>query len=208
MDTILSNSETIYMTQSDELDFFNSLILRHQDFLFRLAQRIMRDESLAADSVQDACLLAFRKFSSFRGGSFRNWLARIVVNVCYDELRRQRRHPVQSLEPLTPNEDNPSPYWLADTSASPEAQLERKEWEATLQACIERLPSKHQAILILIDMEELSYEEAAEILEIPIGTVKSRLARARIQLKNVLQVAGELLPVRYRLDGLSPAVGK
>src|SRR4026208_1620199 len=86
-----NETEVIHTAQPKDLDTFNDLILQYQDFLFRVASRVIRDEDQACDVLQDACLLAFRKRASFRGGSFRNWLARIVVNVCYDELRRQRR---------------------------------------------------------------------------------------------------------------------
>ena len=163
--------------------------------------RFMRDEDVASDSIQDACLLAFRKIVSYQGGSFRNWLARIVVNVCYDELRRQRRRPVQPLEPDTQaDEEAVSPYWLADYSTNPERQFETSELEHVILECLEAISPHHRAVLALIDMEEFSYEEAAEILAIPVGTIKSRLARARAEMKKALQACSDVLPTRYHFQ--------
>ncbi len=191
--TISTQAQTTYSTQYTDLKTFNTLILEQQDFLFRVALRLMGDEDQAADAVQDACILAFNKISSFRGGSIRNWLARIVVNVCYDELRRQRRHLTQTLEPVDTDQDEiSSPHWLADFSMNPELQFDANELEHTIQSCLKTLPHHHQEVLILIDMEELSYEEAAEILQVPVGTCKSRLARARAQFGGMLLDSGNI----------------
>jgi len=196
-----TETEIIEAAQHGNLDALNVLILKYQDFLFRVAIRIIQDEDQACDLIQDACLLAFRKLASYRGGSFRNWLARIVVNVCYDELRRQKRHPMQPLEPTTQNDDDiSSPFWLADYSTNPEFQCEIKEFEQTIQVCLENIPPRYRAVLFLIDMEELSYEDASDILQIPIGTIKSRLSRARLQMRNALQAFDDLLPTQYPLS--------
>ena len=201
MNTLLDESKITNLTQNGNLNAFNDLILQYQDFLFRVAARVIRDEDQVCDVLQDACLLAFRKLASFRGGSFRNWLARIVVNACYDELRRQRRRPVQPLEPMAESDnETSSPYWLADYSTNPEVQCELNELEHTVQVCLENISPDHRAVIVLIDMEELSYEEAADILEIPTGTIKSRLARARAQMRGVLQMAGDILPTRYQIQ--------
>lgn len=189
--TITNQAPTIYTAQYTDLDSFNTLLLEQQDFLFRVALRLMKDEDQAADAVQDACLLAFNKISSFRGGSIRNWLARIVVNVCYDELRRQRRHPAQALEPVdTDQEEMSSPHWLADLSMNPELKYDAHELEHTIAECLATLSYHHRTVLILIDVEEFSYEEAAEILQVPAGTIKSRLARARAQFSSNLMRLG------------------
>jgi RNA polymerase sigma-70 factor, ECF subfamily len=191
------NNETkiIQSAQQGDLEAFNHLIVQYQDLIFRIAMRMMMDENLAGDAVQDACLLAFNKLAAFRNGSFRNWLARIVVNVCYDEIRRQRRHPLQPLEPISQNDEElTSPYWLADYSNNPEKQFEASELQAAIQSCLESISPSHRAVIILIDME---YEEASDILEVPIGTIKSRLARARTQMMGALQIMSDVLPIRY-----------
>jgi RNA polymerase sigma-70 factor, ECF subfamily len=202
MNIDFTETEIIEASQRGDLDAFNVLVMHYQDFIFRVALRFVQSEDLASDAVQDACLLAFRKIASYRGGVFRNWFARIVINVCYDELRRQRRHPVQSLEPISEiDNEMPSPSWLADYSKNPEVQCEINEFEHTVQACLENISPHHRAVLVLIDMEELSYEEASDILQIPIGTIKSRLSRARLQMKNVLQAFDDLLPTCYQIQG-------
>ena len=153
---------------------------------------------MACDAVQETCLLVFKKISYYREGSFRGWLARIVTNVCYDELRRQGRSRTQSLDSNEQDEKEiESSYWMADFSTNPERQLEALEFTRTIQRCLEMISPQHQLILILIDMEDFSYEEAADALKVPIGTIKSRLARAREQMRAALQFSGELLPAPY-----------
>jgi RNA polymerase sigma-70 factor (ECF subfamily) len=190
MNSYASETEAIHAAQQGDLEAFNQLILGYQDFLFRVVLRIMREENLAADAVQEACLLAFNKLASFRNGSFRSWLSRIAVNVCYDELRRQRRHPLQPLEPsMEEGTEMTSPVWLADFSTNPELLLESRELERAIQGCLESILPSQRDVLILIDLEDFSYEETAKTLRIPIGTVKSRLARARIQMKEAWQLS-------------------
>ena len=195
MSANLTEINMIRASQHGDLEAFNALILHFQDFFFRVALRILRDENLACDAVQEACLLLFKKISSFRDGSFRGWSARIVSNVCYDELRRQGRHPTQALEVFGQDgEEISSPYWLADVSTNPETQFEISEWEGIIHNCLETLSSQHQMILTLIDIEEFSYEEAASVLQVPLGTVKSRLTRARIELSKKLLASNYWLP--------------
>ena len=200
MDTNFNEINAIHASQQGDIEAFNLLILHYQDFLFRVALRITGDEDMASDAVQEACLLLFKNISSFRDGSFRGWLARIVSNVCFDELRRQRRWRTQPLE-LTGYDGNEpiSPYWLADFSTNPEKEYQIRELDSVIQSYLEQLPDPYRAILILIDMEEFSYEEAASALGVPMGTVKSRLARARMEMQK------RLLASNY-LTGLNIAI--
>jgi RNA polymerase sigma-70 factor (ECF subfamily) len=192
METNLTEIEAIHASQHGDLQAFNSIILRYQDFLFRVALRITGDEDMASDAVQETCLLVFKKISSYRDGSFRGWLARIITNVCYDEFRWRSHHSAFSLDAFTQDGDEiESPYWLADFSTDPETQVEVSEFEKTIQTCLERISADHRTILILIDMESLSYEEASIALQIPIGTIKSRLARARAQMRATLRSLGD-----------------
>lgn len=191
-------NDLISRAKQGDLEAFNSLILHYQDFLFRVAMRTISDEDQAADAVQDACIKAFEKFSTFQGESLRSWLARIVINFCYDQIRRKYRHPIQSLTSrLHEDEPEESDYWLSDASANPERQLEITELDRTIQACLETLPSPFRAILILIDIEEMSYEDAAQVLRVPVGTIKSRLSRARAQMRAALCYKGETLSTLY-----------
>jgi len=113
-------------------------------------------------------------------------------------LRRHGRSRTQSLDSNEQDENEiESSYWMADFSTNPERHLEALEFTRTIQRCLEMISPQHQLILILIDIEDFSYEEAADTLKVPIGTIKSRLARAREQMKAALQFSGELLPAQY-----------
>src|SRR5512134_1416503 len=184
-----------------DLEAFNLLILRYQNLLFGIALRLLNDEDAAADAVQEALISAFRRFDTFRGDSLRSWLARVVVNACYDEIRRKRRQHSVPLEQFNAEGDEiETSYWLVDAQADPELQFETSELEGAIQKSLNKLPPIYRMVLILVDVEGLSYEEAAMAAHVPVGTVKSRLARARLQMQKSLQSAGELLPAAYRVD--------
>lgn len=188
--------------QRGDLDAFNALVLGHQDGLFNAALRILGDEELAADATQDAFLSAFRSLNSYRGGSFKAWLMRTVTNACYDELRRKQRRPTAPLEPhhAGSGETNDSPRWLADPSLSPEQQSEANELEHAIQHCLDGLPPEFRTVVVMADIEGLDYSEVALAVRAPLGTVKSRLARARLRLRECLQAFSELLPASFRLQ--------
>jgi RNA polymerase sigma-70 factor (ECF subfamily) len=187
--------------QHGDLDAFNRLVLAYQDALYNTALRILGDEELAADATQEAFISAFRAINSFRGGSFKAWLLRTVTNACYDELRRKKRRPTTPLEPDdAEGEEVESPRWLADPSASPEEQLEREELEHAIQHCLDALPADFRTVVVLADIQGLDYTEVASAARVPLGTIKSRLARARLRLRECLQAFGELLPSLFRLE--------
>ena len=187
--------------QHGNLEAFNSLVLAYQNVLYNTALRILGDEDKAADATQEAFLSAFRGLNSYRGGSFRAWLLRTVTNACYDELRRKKRRPTTPLEPETADgEEVESPDWLADPSASPEESLEQAELEHAIQHCLENLPTDFRAVVVLADIQGLDYSEVAAVVKKPLGTIKSRLARARLRLRECLQGYRELLPAAFRLE--------
>ena len=191
----------ITSAQHGDLDAFNTLVLNYQDVLFNTALRILSDSELAADATQDAFLSAFRSINSYRGGSFKAWLMRTVTNACYDELRRRKRRPTTPLEPDTSNGDEmDSPRWLADKSMSPEQKLEADELEHAIQHCLDALPNEFRTVVVLADIQGLDYREVAGATRVPLGTIKSRLARARLRLRECLQGFGELLPASFCLD--------
>ena len=191
----------IHDAKHGDLDAFNRLVLQYQDMLYNTAYRILGDPALAADATQEAFISAFRKLKSYRGGSFKAWLLRIVTNACYDELRRQKRRPTTPLEPLTENdEEMESPRWISDHAASPEKQVETFELEKAIQRCIEALPPDFRTVVVLTDIQGLDYKEAAKAIKKPLGTIKSRLARARLRLRECLQKVRELLPAAFRLE--------
>jgi RNA polymerase sigma-70 factor (ECF subfamily) len=192
-----TESDLISRAQHGDLDAFNEIILLHQDALFNIALRTIGDEDRAADAVQDALIAAFRSLGTFHGGSLRAWLARTVVNKCYDEYRRSSRHPTLPLTPVVDGEELEDWDWLRDPGPSPESHLDDSELNDALQSCMNSLPFDARAVLALVDVDGLSYEEAASTLRIPVGTVKSRLARARATMRLSLHHFTDLLPSEY-----------
>jgi len=187
--------------QAGSLDAFNSLVLHYQDSVFNTALRIMGDEDLAADASQETFISAFKAIKSFRGGSFKAWLMRTVTNACYDELRRKKRRPTTPLEPETDDgEEMDSPRWLADPNMTPDQVAEADELEHAIQHCLDNLPLEFKTVVVMADIQGMDYKEVAASVRVPLGTIKSRLARARLRLQECLQGFAELLPASYRLE--------
>ncbi len=177
----------IELAQKNDLDAFNQLVLSYQDAAFSFASWMLDDDPSAEDVVQAAFLIAFRKIKHLRGGSFRAWLLKIIRNACIDELRRRRSHPSIPLEPIT---DEVQPFenarWLIAPSFSPEEIVIEHEDCKIIEQSIQQLPDHLREVLILIDIETLDYQDAAAVLNVPRGTIKSRLWRARARLRGLL----------------------
>lgn len=196
----MDEAALIQDAQQGDLDAFNRLVLEYQDLLFGQAYRMMGEAQSAEDATQEAFISAFKKLNSYRGGSFKAWLLRIVTNACYDELRRRKRRPTTPLEPLdADDEEIETPRWLADPGESPEEAAERAALNRALQGCLEGLPDEFRTVIVLVDIQGLDYGEASLAIGKPLGTVKSRLARGRLRLRNCLQGFWELLPTAFRL---------
>ena len=181
--------EELWITQASngDLDAFNQLVLKHQNVAYHHALAMLNDEWLAEEVTQEGFLKAFQNVGSFRGGSFRAWLMRIVTNTAYDWLRQSARRPSQPLFPKDAHgEEMESPYWLADPNALVEDIVERNESEKFLYRKLDELQDIYRDIITLIDVQGFDYLEAAQALNVPMGTVKSRLARARLQMKEKL----------------------
>jgi len=196
----MDETALIDSAQHGNLEAFNGLVLTYQNMVYNQAYRMVGDMDVAEDATQDAFIIAFRKLGTYRGGSFKAWLLRIVTNLCYDELRRRKRRPTTPLEPIDHDDDEiESPRWLSDPSETPEQTAERAELAQALQYCLDGLPPDFRAIVTLVDIQGLDYSEAAQAMGRPLGTVKSRLARARTRLRDCLQGYRELLPASFRL---------
>jgi RNA polymerase sigma-70 factor (ECF subfamily) len=195
----MDEQAVIQAAKDGDLDSFNCLVSTYQDLVFNQAYRMMGEEEAAADAAQEAFISAYRNLNTYRGGSFRAWLLRIVTNACYDELRRRKRRPATPLEPLDDTgEEVESPAWLADPDGTPEDQAERAELAGAIQNCLDGLPADFKAVVVLVDVQGLDYTEVSQALGSPLGTIKSRLARARLRLRDCLQGFGELLPANFR----------
>jgi RNA polymerase sigma-70 factor (ECF subfamily) len=197
----MDESRMIQYAREGNLDAFNRLVEAYQDAAFNVAYRLMGDAASAEDVTQDAFIAAYHSLASFRGGSFKAWLLRIVTNAGLDELRRRKRRPVSPLEPEgAEGEEIDSPAWLKDPAESPEETALRRELNAAIQSCLDGLEPDFRLVVVLVDIEGLDYQEAAASARAPLGTIKSRLARARLRMQDCLRGFGELLPAGYRLE--------
>jgi len=155
---------------------FDAIMLPHMDAAYNLARWLLRDPHEAEDALQDACLRAYSSLDRFRGGDGRAWLLTIVRNTCYSRMRQRRREPAtEAFE----DEAHGSTHDPADANAS--AWREAKG--EMLREALERLPDEYREVVVLHEIEGLPYREIAVVAEIPIGTVMSRLARARRRLQ-------------------------
>lgn len=162
----------------------NQLIMSTQGFAYHMAYRVLQCQHSAADAVQEAFIKAFRALPTYKGGNFRSWFLRILMNTCYDLLRVQKRRAATSLDDL-PIEPEEGRQWT-DPLEQPEAYVERMELRHWLERGIDALPLDQRIVVVLFDVEGYSYQEIGEITGAPIGTVKSRLSRGRTQLRNFL----------------------
>ena len=170
-----------------DLEAFNQLVLMYQDMAYNHAYALLGDPDLSEDAAQESFIKAFQNIGSLRGGSLRSWLLKIVTNSAYDLLRRSHRRPTQPLFPTDEDgEEMESPAWIADPNASVQETVEQKEDTQHVYKLLDELPPVYRSVITLIDIHELDYTEAARILNVPLGTVKSRLARARLQMKEKL----------------------
>lgn len=180
----VQTAEWVEAAQFGSLSAFNHLVIMHQDRLFRWVCSLVIDEALACDITQSTFITAFQKIRTFRGGSFRAWLFTIARNRSFDELRRSKRCPSLSLD--DPLEDGRELLAIiSDSAPLPEDVLVTKEQSTRIMQLLSLLPDAYQQVLWLIDIEELDYQEAADILSVPLGTIKSRLSRARLKLRHL-----------------------
>jgi RNA polymerase sigma-70 factor (ECF subfamily) len=193
--------ETYLIEQAKKGDVgaYNTLVLHYQDAVYNVAYRIMGEPGAAADASQEAFISAYKALRRFRGGSFKSWLMRIVTNACYDELRRRKRRPQSSLDNIVENYES-SPLLVSEAEMGPEESRQWTEMIEAIKHCLDDLPDEQRVVTVLRDVEGYDYGEIAEIMASTLGTVKSRLSRARAKLRECLQGFGELLPAEYRLE--------
>jgi RNA polymerase sigma-70 factor (ECF subfamily) len=196
----MDEARTIKEAQQGSISAFNQLVMAYQGTAYNVAYRVIGDREAAADACQDAFVKAYKAINQFRGGSFKSWLMRIVTNTCYDQIRYKSRRPANSLEDMTENPGADS-VKLVNGSERPEERVLRDELNDLLQVGISQLPEDQRVVLVLNDVQGFSYQEIAEIIGQPLGTVKSRLSRARRRLRDFLLQQQELLPSQYRLKG-------
>jgi RNA polymerase sigma-70 factor (ECF subfamily) len=171
---------------SISLASFNELVLAHQDAAFNFACYILGDADLAEDVTQRAFINAYHNIHQFQGNSFRAWLFKIIKNACLDEFRRPSYRKNTSLEALERDAE-----WrqIPEDMPDPEQVVEAIECSQRIQAALTHVEEPFRTVLILVDIQEMEYREAAQVLGAPVGTVKSRLARARQQFRRAYSLA-------------------
>jgi RNA polymerase sigma factor (sigma-70 family) len=162
-----------------KLSRFDEAILPHLDAAFNLARWLMRNDADAEDAVQDACLRAIRFIGGLRGGDGRVWLLAIVRNTCYSRLKRAKTRGTES-------EFDDEIHSPEAEAANPEALLERSRDSEAIRRALEDLPEEFREVIVMRELEGMAYKAIAEVTEVPIGTVMSRLARGRKRLQRVL----------------------
>jgi RNA polymerase sigma-70 factor (ECF subfamily) len=182
---------------------FNHLVLRYQRVAYNVAFRILGQADAAEDATQEAFLSAYQSIGTLRTNSFRSWLLRIVTNKCLDQLRAKKCRPTLDLDALPVESGYLS--FLGDPAESPHQAAERQALSQVLQEAIVALSADQRTVVVLVDVQGLTYAEAAQVLGLSLGTVKSRLSRARACLRDHLLARWEALPAWVPLAGRDAA---
>jgi RNA polymerase sigma-70 factor (ECF subfamily) len=183
----IDDQNLVKRAQRSDQEAFATLVTRHQRYVYNLAYRLLGDTHEAQDLTQEAFLRVWRGLGNFRGeAKFTTWLYRIVTNLCYNRLPGLRRQlsqtDVDSLDTLTVPAD-----------IDPPATIEAIEWRELLHKQIAALPAKYQLVITLFYLQEFNYQEIANVLNLPLGTVKTHLFRARERLKCQIQASREMM---------------
>jgi RNA polymerase sigma-70 factor (ECF subfamily) len=198
-------AQLVIRSQQGDVSAFNQLVLQYQQTVYNVVLRMLGDRDTAADVTQDTFIAALRGIQSFRAGSsFRAWLLRIASNQACDQWRRAHRHAHESLDNLT-DEDEPYAASILSTliatgdEVNPEESLLTHELQDLITQGLQTLSLEQREAVILCDIQGLSYEEIATTTRSTLGTVRSRIARGRVRLRDYLYQHRELLPRTYRL---------
>ena len=186
----MTEQELIQAAQTGDQSAFGTLVQQHQTMVYHLALRMVGNAEDAADLTQEVFLSAWRSLGSFQSqAAFSTWLYRLTSNACIDFLRKEKRRSALSLT-TEGEEEEGRELEVDDQRFSPERELEKKEARRAVREGLAALSPEHRQVLVLREMEGLSYTEMAHLLDLEEGTVKSRLARARLALKDFLQKSG------------------
>lgn len=184
--------EYIQKAKQGDPQAFEQLVLKYQDKIYTLTVRMVRDREEALDLAQDAFIKAWQNLDSFQGeSSFGTWLYRLTTNLCLDYLRKQNRR--QEISVTVSLDEEPSGWYEpADPGQDPHRILEQNQLQESVARGLEKLPEHHRRPLVMREVAGLSYQEIAQALELDLGTVKSRIARARMNLRKILMQDGNL----------------
>ncbi len=181
----IDDDQLVRRSQKGDIDAFEQLIAKYQQKIYNIAYRLMANSHDASDLAQEALIKVYKSIGSFRlDASFSTWIYHIVTNVCRDELRKRNRHQVISLDEPIAGSDGEITREVPDLANCPEYTYEQKESEEYIQSLINSLNPEYRMVLVMRELMGFSYEEIAGELNITLGTVKSRLNRARKYLKD------------------------
>ncbi len=180
--------------KSGDLDAFNRLVANHQNAVYGFVIRLVRQQSLADDIAQETFISAFQSIKNMRGRNFRAWILTIARNKAYDHFRQSHRRRETSVD----DENSQFENRLQSQEPDPEQQTLGSELKRAIERCIGRLANNQRIVVLLVDVHGHSYDEASAISGVSIGTIKSRLSRARRRVRECLRQNPELLPVSMR----------
>ncbi len=184
-----TDEQLIKKASKGDMSAFDELVLRHNKKVMNTAYGMLSDYHDACDAAQEVFLRVYKSLSTFKGeAQFSTWLYRVTANVCNDILRKRKKHTAISLD----RDDESSHSEIPDDSASPHERAEGNELQKLVQSEVAKLPEDYRVVLTLYEFENLQYDMIAEILKIPIGTVKSRISRAKKTLRKNLEGKREL----------------
>ena len=184
--------------KSGEVEAFERLIEGYQKKVFNIALRMIGNYDDASELAQEVFIKVYKSIRSFKEeSSFSTWIYKITSNVCLDEIRKRKNKKVVYLDDDVKLEDGEVRHQIEDDSPSPEALLERKEIKRVVKEAIQSLSEEHRLVIVMRDLQGMSYEEIGKIVKCPEGTVKSRINRARQALKEILKRKRELLNEEY-----------
>ena len=198
-----SDESLIERCKSGQQDAFDVLVERYQQKVFNIAYRMSGNEEDALDWAQESFIRVYKALDSFKGqSSFATWLHRITNNICIDELRKRKRQPLVVLSTSSSVSTDEGEYQVEFSSSpedNPEERVLSAEFRETIHKGLQDLSPEHRMVLVLRDLESHSYEEIADILDVNVGTVKSRLNRARLALREYLEKVEHLQqPLRLK----------
>jgi RNA polymerase sigma-70 factor (ECF subfamily) len=191
---VVTDDRRARLAREGDLSAFNELVVEHQALVYNVCYRMLGQAQAAEDATQEAFVSAWRNIGTLRGEAFRPWILRIATNLCRDELRRRVRRPSSSLD-VALEAGVPEP---PDDDPLPEDAAVNAELRAGLDAALAALPDDQRTAIVLCDVEGLDYAEIAAVMRTSLGTVKSRIARGRLRLREALLRQPELLPGRFR----------
>ncbi len=184
----------IEKSQQGDIESFELLIKEHQQIAFNIAYRMLGNIEDAKDISQDAFIKIYKSLNTFKGdSSFSTWLYRIVTNTCLDELRKRKKRNTISYDNTIKTDDGEIDRNIPDTGDTPEEIVSKNESQRAIIKSINKLSEQHKIVIVLRDIKGFSYEQIGEILNCPEGTIKSRISRARIALRTLLEKDRELL---------------